>query len=128
MLLLLFSSTTYTMAWKTLLTLALASSAAACSHHNDGEVVPEHERAELLKKWDQEWSFSGIASFAHLKPVKCLIEPEEHYDIAVIGAPFDTAVSYRPGTDVPIFQPTLYPLLFTTLQAIRQRTLQNESN
>jgi agmatinase len=85
------------MSWKTLLTLALASSAAACSHHNDGEVVPEHERAELLKKWDQEWSFSGIASFAHLKPVKCLIEPDEHYDIAVIGAPFDTAVSYRPG-------------------------------
>jgi agmatinase len=32
-----------------------------------------------------------------LKPVKCLVEPEEKYDIAVIGAPFDTAVSYRPG-------------------------------
>lgn len=44
-----------------------------------------------------QWSFSGIASFAHLKPVKCLIEPDERYDIAVIGAPFDTAVSYRPG-------------------------------
>ncbi|KAJ5567133.1 hypothetical protein N7535_006439 [Penicillium sp. DV-2018c] len=83
--------------WKTLLTLALAGSAASCAHHHDAEVVPEHERAELLKKWDQEWSFSGIASFAHLKPVKCLIEPDEHYDIAIIGAPFDTAVSYRPG-------------------------------
>ncbi|KAJ5344920.1 hypothetical protein N7541_007416 [Penicillium brevicompactum] len=84
--------------WKTFVSaLALAGSATACAHHNDGEVVPEHERAELLKKWDQEWSFSGIASFAHLKPVKCLIEPDEHYDIAVIGAPFDTAVSYRPG-------------------------------
>ena len=44
-----------------------------------------------------QWTFSGIASFAHLKPVKCLIEPDERYDIAVIGAPFDTAVSYRPG-------------------------------
>ena len=44
-----------------------------------------------------QWSFTGIASFAHLKPVKCLIEPSERYDIAVIGAPFDTAVSYRPG-------------------------------
>ncbi|CAI7650861.1 hypothetical protein ACN42_g8513 [Penicillium freii] len=84
-------------AWKTFLTLALAGSAASCAHHDNGEVVPEHERAELLKKWDQEWSFSGIASFAHLKPVKCLIEPDEHYDIAIIGAPFDTAVSYRPG-------------------------------
>ncbi|KAJ5783564.1 uncharacterized protein N7518_009241 [Penicillium psychrosexuale] len=84
-------------AWKTFLTLALAGSAAACAHHDNGEVVPEHERAELLKKWDQEWTFSGIASFAHLKPVRCLIEPDEHYDIAIIGAPFDTAVSYRPG-------------------------------
>ncbi|KAJ5476173.1 hypothetical protein N7475_001902 [Penicillium sp. IBT 31633x] len=83
--------------WRTFLTLALAGSAASCSHHNDGEVVPEHERAELLKKWDQEWTFSGIASFAHLNPVKCLIEPNENYDIAIIGAPFDTAVSYRPG-------------------------------
>ena len=42
--------------------------------------------------------FSGINSFAHLKPVKCLIEPDERYDIAIIGAPFDTAVSYRTGT------------------------------
>jgi hypothetical protein len=41
--------------WKTFVSaLALASSATACAHHNDGEVVPEHERAELLKKWDQE--------------------------------------------------------------------------
>lgn len=29
--------------------------------------------------------------------MKCLVEPSERYDIAVIGAPFDTAVSYRPG-------------------------------
>ncbi|KAJ5721077.1 agmatinase 2 [Penicillium malachiteum] len=84
--------------WKSLLSvLALAGSAVSCAHHGETEVVPEHEREELLKKWDQEWSFSGIASFAHLRPVKCLIEPQENYDIAVIGAPFDTAVSYRPG-------------------------------
>lgn len=41
--------------------LALAGSATACAHHNDGEVVPEHERAELLKKWDQEVCISAIA-------------------------------------------------------------------
>lgn len=41
--------------WKTFVgALALVSSATACAHHHDGEVVPEHERAELLKKWDQE--------------------------------------------------------------------------
>ena len=95
--------------------LALAGTAFAHAHH-EHEEVPEHVREELLRKWDQEvgipvpnhlfrththtpfqFTFSGIASFAHLKPVKCLIEPDERYDIAVIGAPFDTAVSYRPG-------------------------------
>ncbi|RDW74687.1 agmatinase [Aspergillus mulundensis] len=76
--------------------LALAGSALSCSHHDD-EAVPQEVREELLAKWNQEWSFSGHASFAHLKPVKCLVEPDEKYDIAVIGAPFDTAVSYRPG-------------------------------
>lgn len=44
-----------------------------------------------------QWSFSGISTFAHMRSVKCLIEPEERYDIAVVGAPFDTAVTYRPG-------------------------------
>jgi hypothetical protein len=29
--------------------------------------------------------------------VKCLTHPEESFDIAVLGCPFDTAVSYRPG-------------------------------
>lgn len=49
-------------AWKTFVSaLALAGSATACAHHNDGEVVPEHERAELLKKWDQEVCISEIA-------------------------------------------------------------------
>ncbi|OJJ43275.1 hypothetical protein ASPZODRAFT_19678 [Penicilliopsis zonata CBS 506.65] len=86
--------------WKSSLVGLLAVAGSALSHghhHDDAEVVPEEYREELLKKWDQEWTFSGISSFAHLKPVKCLIEPDEHYDIAVIGAPFDTAVSYRPG-------------------------------
>ncbi|KAL4927376.1 agmatinase [Aspergillus undulatus] len=76
--------------------LALAATASAHAHH-EHEDIPQHVREELLAKWNQEWSFSGHASFAHLKPVKCLVEPDERYDIAVIGAPFDTAVSYRPG-------------------------------
>lgn len=44
-----------------------------------------------------QWPFAGIGSFAHLKHVKCLTDPTELYDIAIVGAPFDTAVSYRPG-------------------------------
>ncbi|CRG90573.1 agmatinase [Talaromyces islandicus] len=89
------------MAFAKALLLALLSASSVLGHshhhHDDDETVPEDKRAELLMKWEQEWSFSGISTFAHMKPVKCLLEPDELYDIAIIGAPFDTAVSYRPG-------------------------------
>ncbi|KAK5050602.1 hypothetical protein LTR84_003884 [Exophiala bonariae] len=52
---------------------------------------------ELQAKWDFDWGFSGISTFAHLKHVKCLTTPYEPFDIGILGAPFDTAVSYRPG-------------------------------
>lgn len=41
----------------------------------------------------------GLTSFAHLPHVSCFSAAEdvESYDIAVIGAPFDTGTSYRPG-------------------------------
>lgn len=45
-----------------------------------------------------QFGFSGISTFAHLKHFKCLTTPYDFFDIAVIGAPFDTAVTYRPGT------------------------------
>ncbi|KAK1751820.1 arginase family-domain-containing protein [Echria macrotheca] len=64
--------------------------------HNKPDFTPE-ELAELERKWGFEWSFSGIGSFAHLRYVKCLTTPSELFDIAIIGAPFDTATSYRPG-------------------------------
>ncbi|KAK9234288.1 putative agmatinase [Lipomyces kononenkoae] len=76
--------------------LALAGTALSHAYHDHDE-IPEHVRDELLKKWDQEWAFSGISSFAHLTPVKCLVDPNQRYDIAIVGAPFDTAVTYRPG-------------------------------
>lgn len=52
---------------------------------------------ELHRKWDFEWGFSGISTFAHLRHIKCLSERDTPFDIGIIGAPFDTAVSYRPG-------------------------------
>lgn len=45
----------------------------------------------------QKWGFSGVNSFAHLEHVKCLTSPESIFDIGILGVPFDTAVSYRPG-------------------------------
>ena len=42
-----------------------------------------------------------MSTFAHLKHVRCLTTPYEPFDIGIIGAPFDTAVSYRPGMLFP---------------------------
>jgi len=78
---------------------ALLSLAAAHAghHHKDQRVFSPAELQELENKWGTDWGFSGISTFAHLPHVKCLTQPETAYDIGIIGAPFDTAVSYRPG-------------------------------
>ncbi|KAL4920522.1 arginase family-domain-containing protein [Aspergillus aurantiobrunneus] len=41
--------------------------------------------------------FSGISTFGHLPYFPCLASEEEKFDIAFLGAPFDTGTSYRPG-------------------------------
>jgi len=41
--------------------------------------------------------FSGISTFGRLPYQNCLRETDATYDIAFIGAPFDTGTSYRPG-------------------------------
>ncbi|KAF9486490.1 Arginase/deacetylase [Pholiota conissans] len=42
-------------------------------------------------------SFSGPLSFSHLPYARCLDSVDTNFDIAVLGLPFDTAVTYRPG-------------------------------
>ena len=42
-------------------------------------------------------AFSGILSFAHLPYYKCLSSRDYLFDIGIVGFPFDTAVTYRPG-------------------------------
>lgn len=44
-----------------------------------------------------QWGFAGISTFAHLEYTSCLTKPSESFDIAIVGAPFDTTVGYRPG-------------------------------
>jgi hypothetical protein len=52
--------------------------------------------------WTQKYGyrsdmpFSGITTFAHLPTFPCL-DIKDPFDIAIVGYPFDTAVSYRPG-------------------------------
>ncbi|KAF2151254.1 Arginase/deacetylase [Myriangium duriaei CBS 260.36] len=81
--------------------LAAASLTAAHdaghTHHHEQKVFSASDLEELQAKWGTDWGFSGISTFAHLPHVKCLTQPSQQFDIAVIGAPFDTAVSYRPG-------------------------------
>ncbi|KAM3070189.1 hypothetical protein ACMFMG_003772 [Clarireedia jacksonii] len=67
------------------------------ANHKESESYERKTKEELEKLWDFEWGFSGISTFAHLEYKKCLTTPEELFDIAILGAPFDTAVSYRPG-------------------------------
>ena len=52
---------------------------------------------DLDAKWGTDWGYTGISTFAHLPHVRCLQHPEEEYDVAILGLPFDTAVTYRPG-------------------------------
>jgi agmatinase len=47
-------------------------------------------------------AYAGITTFAHFPFINCLHptykdEAKEKFDIAIVGAPFDTTVTYRPG-------------------------------
>lgn len=42
-------------------------------------------------------AFAGVATFAHLDHQRCLDQPELPLDLAIIGVPYDSAVTFRPG-------------------------------
>ncbi|CAI6334234.1 unnamed protein product [Periconia digitata] len=84
----------YTLA---LLNLAIAIANAHSHHHPERNDFSQDRLDELERKWGTDWGFSGVSTFAHLPHSRCLTHPETAYDIGIIGAPFDTAVSYRPG-------------------------------
>ena len=50
---------------------------------------------------NEAWSrsaWNGLTTFAHAPPLRCFGEGAGvPYDVAVLGAPFDTATSFRPG-------------------------------
>ncbi|KAK1915617.1 hypothetical protein P3342_003427 [Pyrenophora teres f. teres] len=77
----------------------IAGAASVSSHatHHAEDAFSQERLDELERKWGTDWGFSGISTFAHLPHTRCLTHPETTYDIAILGAPFDTAVSYRPG-------------------------------
>ncbi|KAF2869988.1 arginase family-domain-containing protein [Massariosphaeria phaeospora] len=77
--------------------LSTAAHAHSTHHVEQQEPFSEERLKELERKWGIDWGFSGVSTFAHLPHIRCLIHPETEFDIGIIGAPFDTAVSYRPG-------------------------------
>ncbi|TDL28341.1 Arginase/deacetylase [Rickenella mellea] len=76
-----------------LLLIALAS--AHQIHFSNGTSGAE----EWSRKYGEQIDlpFTGPLSFSHLPYSKCLDSPSTLFDIAILGLPFDTGVSYRPG-------------------------------
>lgn len=76
-------------------------------HHHDHVQVPLEDFAQPSSTGSQTWLekygkqvdqvFSGPLSFSHLPYSRCLEDESALFDVALIGMPFDTAVSYRPG-------------------------------
>ncbi|KAI1327265.1 Arginase/deacetylase [Xylariaceae sp. FL0255] len=85
------------------LILCYFSYAAAHSLQNDQKIVT----GPLPSVWynslpgdggtQADSVFSGISTFGRLPYLPCLSSNEVSYDLAFIGAPFDTGTSYRPG-------------------------------
>ncbi|KIY50652.1 Arginase/deacetylase [Fistulina hepatica ATCC 64428] len=52
-----------------------------------------------LEKYGDQYDqpFSGPLSFSHLPYTRCLEQDDYDFDIAILGMPFDTAVTYRTG-------------------------------
>ncbi|GAB7337258.1 hypothetical protein MBLNU457_g2629t1 [Dothideomycetes sp. NU457] len=89
------------------LVTAVAALAATVSAHGDHE----HDQAPIAGPHQGLWYnslpgdggkqadaiFSGISTFGRLDYHPCLASDAVKYDIAFIGAPFDTGTSYRPG-------------------------------
>ena len=63
------------------------------------ELADNLDGEEWLKKYGKQIDqvFSGPLSFAHLTYTRCLEDTQTKFDIAILGMPFDTAVTYRPG-------------------------------
>ncbi|KAJ7665896.1 arginase deacetylase [Mycena polygramma] len=69
--------------------------------------VSGHQRASVADVETEEWytkygnqrdlAYTGPLSYMHLPYSKCLEDASNPFDIAILGFPFDTTTSYRPG-------------------------------
>jgi agmatinase len=66
---------------------------------NEPEAFVDPSKEPWLDKYGGQIDqpFSGPLSFAHLPYARCIEQAGLAFDITILGIPFDTAVSYRPG-------------------------------
>ncbi|KAI0316444.1 arginase family-domain-containing protein [Amylostereum chailletii] len=68
------------------------------AHSDQAHFHTEPSTTWLSKYGAQEdLGYTGPLSFAHLDYARCLQDPAAKFDIAILGMPFDTTVTYRPG-------------------------------
>ncbi|KAI5927429.1 arginase family-domain-containing protein [Camillea tinctor] len=86
-----------------LLVLGCAALAAAHEGHDDQKTLSGPHQALWYNRLPGDGGtqadsvFSGISTFGRLPYQPCLGSSDINYDLAFIGAPFDTGTSYRPG-------------------------------
>ncbi|KAJ7665091.1 Arginase/deacetylase [Mycena polygramma] len=72
-------------------------------HHRSSDQFPLTEVEAAPQTWLEKYGkqidqpFSGPLAFSHLPYTRCLEDEAELFDIAILGMPFDTGVTYRPG-------------------------------
>ena len=93
---------------KSLLVIVAAALSLANAHqHGQIPLSNQHAQYDSTQSLQETWlskygpqidqPFSGPLSFSHLPYSKCLEDESAEFDIAILGMPFDTAVTYRPG-------------------------------
>lgn len=83
-----------------LIAVALSAVLAVCSGHMPQQPLQQTDKATT---WAEKYGaqidlvFTGPLSFSHLPYQRCLENETAQFDIAILGLPFDTGVSYRNG-------------------------------
>lgn len=79
--------------------VAITLAAAACGHQHFFRGPKTEETETWLSKYGKQIDqpFSGPLAFSHAEYTRCLEDESAAFDIAILGMPFDTGTSYRPG-------------------------------
>lgn len=80
---------------KTLVFLLVLTPSIAAYIQQPSQEPPETWLSKYGKQIDQV--FSGPLAFSHLDYARCLEDESVGFDIAILGIPFDTATTFRPG-------------------------------